>query len=399
MSKMYKRKYFKNIFNRLNEPRKFLQVLAGPRQAGKTTLIQQVIKEIKIPSHYATTDTIDANSSVWIEQQWEVARLKLKSLSLKKDFLLVLDEIQKIHDWTVTVKKLWDEDTINNIPLKVVLLGSSPLLIQKGVTETLAGRFELLRIPHWSYSEMKEAFNFDLGQYFYFGGYPGAVPLIRNEERWKSYIKDSLIETTISRDVFMMTRVDKPALIKRLFELGCQYSGQILSFNKILGQLQEAGNTTTLAHYLELLSLAGMLTGLQKYASQRIRQKASSPKFQVLNTSLISAQTGKDFKKAKLHLDFWGRLTESAVGAHLINESVNTGIEIYYWRERNKEVDFIAEKSGQTVAIEVKSGKKRLTLPGIQEFSKKFKTHRKLLVGKGGLEFKEFFELSPEELF
>lgn len=396
---MYKRKYFTNIFTRLNEPRKFLQVLAGPRQSGKTTLIQQVIREIKIPSHYATTDAVDANSSIWIEQQWEIARLKLKSLGLKKDFLLVFDEIQKIRGWTETVKKLWDEDTLNKIRLKVVLLGSSPLIIQKGITETLAGRFELIRIPHWSYSEMNEAFNFDLDQYFYFGGYPGAASLIKDNERWKNYIKDSLIETTVSRDVFMMTRVDKPALLKRLFELGCQYSGQILSFNKMLGQLQDAGNTTTLAHYLELLSSAGMLKGLQKYTAQKTRQKASSPKFQVLNTSLITAQKGKDFKETKLDYDFWGRLAESAVGAHLINESVNTGIEIYYWRERNKEVDFIAERSGQIAAIEVKSGKKRLALPGIQEFSNKFKTHKKFLVGKGGIEFKEFFELSPEDLF
>lgn len=396
---MYKRKFFKNLFNRLNEPRKFLQILAGPRQAGKTTLIQQVIKEINFPSHYATTDAVDANSSIWIEQQWEMARLKLKSLGIKKGFLLVIDEIQKILDWTETIKKLWDEDTLNKIPLKVVLLGSAPLLIQKGITETLAGRFELMRIPHWSYSEMNEAFNFNLNQYFYFGGYPGAASLIKDNERWRNYIKDSLIETTVSRDVFMMTRVDKPVLLKRLFELGCQYSGQILSFNKMLGQLQDAGNTTTLAHYLELLSSAGMLSGLQKYAVQKIRQKASSPKFQVLNTSLITAQTGMNFKIAKLDFDFWGRLIESAVGAHLINESINTGIEIFYWRERNKEVDFIAEGSGQIVAIEVKSGKRKLSLPGIQEFSKKFKTHRKFLVGKGGLEFKEFFKLSPEELF
>lgn len=396
---MYKRKYFNEIANRLNEPRKFIQVLTGPRQSGKTTLIQQVMKEIKIPSHYIETDIVDANSSIWIEQQWQIARLKLKKLPLKKDFLLVLDEIQKIRNWQDIVKKLWDEDTLNNTPLKVVLLGSSPLLIQKGITETLTGRFELIRISHWSYSEMKEAFNFNLDQYIYFGGYPGAASLVKDEERWKRYIKDSIIETTVSKDVLMMTRVDKPTLLRRLFELGCQYSGQILSYNKIIGQLQDAGNTTTLAHYLELLSSAGMLTGLQKYAAQKIRQKASSPKFQVFNTSLISAQTGKKLENSKLDFGFWGHLIESAVGAHLINESVNIGIEIYYWRERNKEVDFILKKNSDIVAIEVKSGKKKLALSGIIEFSKKFKIHRTLLVGRGGLEFREFFDLSPKDFF
>ena len=273
---MYKRKYFKHIFARLNEPRQFIQVITGPRQTGKTTLIQQVLKEIKIPSHYATSDAVDANSPLWIEQQWEIARLRLQSVQVKKGYLLVFDEIQKIRNWTETIKKLWDEDTRNDIPLKVVLLGSSPLLIQKGITETLAGRFELLRISHWSYEEMHKAFGFGLDQYMYFGGYPGSATLISNEERWKNYIKDSLIETTVSRDVLMMKRVDKPALLKRLFELGCRYSGQILSYNKMLGQLQDAGNTTTLAHYLDLLSSAGMLTGLQKYASEKIRQKSST---------------------------------------------------------------------------------------------------------------------------
>jgi predicted AAA+ superfamily ATPase len=396
---MFKRKYFGDILKRLVETRKFIQVLAGPRQSGKTTLIQQVMNEIKIPSYYVTTDAVDASSSVWIEQQWEIARMKLKREAMSKDFLFVVDEIQKIPNWTETIKRLWDEDTINNSPLKLVLLGSSPLLIQKGMTETLAGRFELIRIPHWSFSEMGEAFNYSLNQFFYFGGYPGAAPLIKDEQRWKNYVKDSLIETTVSRDIFMMNRVDKPILLKRLFEFGCQYSGQILSFNKILGQLQDAGNTTTLAHYLELLTAAGMLTGLQKYSSGRIKQRSSSPKFQVLNTALISAQSGESFGDVKLNFEFWGHLVESAVGAHLINESVNTGLEIFYWRERNKEVDFVLKKDDRIIALEIKTGKKEVTLPGIEEFSRKYDTHKKLLLGKGGLEFKDFFMLPPIDLF
>ena len=396
---MFKRKYFNDIQRRLAEARKFIQVLAGPRQSGKTTLIQQVMNGIKIPSYYVTTDAVDASSSVWIEQQWEIARMKLKREAMSKDFLFVVDEIQKIPNWTETIKRLWDEDTINNIPLKLVLLGSSPLLIQKGMTETLAGRFELIRIPHWSFSEMRDAFDYSLNQFFYFGGYPGAAPLVKDEQRWKNYVKDSLIETTVSRDIFMMSRVDKPILLKRLFEFGCQYSGQILSFNKILGQLQDAGNTTTLAHYLELLTSAGMLTGLQKYSSGRIKQRSSSPKFQVLNTALISAQSGESFRDAKLNFEFWGHLVESAVGAHLINESINTGLEIFYWRERNREVDFVLKKDDRIIALEIKTGKKEVTLPGIEEFSRKYDTHKKLLLGKGGLEFKDFFMFPPTDLF
>jgi len=396
---MYKRKSFSTIFNRLIEPRKFIQALAGPRQSGKTTLIHQVMNEINIPSHYASSDGVEVNPYIWIEQQWDIARLKLRNLPKGSEIILVLDEIQKIPNWTEKVKMLWDEDSLNNARVKVVLLGSSPLLLHKGITESLAGRYELLRISHWSYSEMKDAFNYSFDQYIYFGGYPGAASLIGDEERWKSYIKDSLIDTTVSRDVLMMTRVDKPALLRRLFELGCLYSGQILSYNKLLGQLQDAGNTTTLSHYLSLLSSARMLTGLHKYAAEKVRQRASSPKFQVLNTALISAQSGETFKEARLKPEYWGRLVESAVGAHLINMSVNENIETYYWREKNREVDFVLEKHGQLVAIEVKSGKEKTSAPGIKLFSNKFKTRRKLLIGRGGLELKEFFTLSPVDLF
>ncbi len=395
---MYKRKYFHILLKRLNEPRKFIQVLTGPRQSGKTTLIQQILAEIDTPSHYASADAAEAKSSTWIEQQWETARIKLKDQYSNKSFLLVLDEVQKIADWTEIIKRLWDDDSANKIPLKVALLGSSPLLIQKGISETLAGRFELIRIPHWSYKEMKEAFDFSLDRFLYFGGYPGAASLTKDEQRWKNYVTDSLIETTVSRDIFMMTRVDKPSLLKRLFDLGCLYSGQILSFNKILGQLQDTGNTTTLSHYLELMKAAGMLMGLQKYSPKKLRQRASSPKFQVLNTALISAQAGKSFKEARHDFDFWGRLVESAVGAHLVNESVNTELEVFYWREGNKEVDFVLKKGSKVAALEVKSGKKETNLPGINEFSKKYNPHKKYLAGRGGLELIDFFMLSPVDL-
>lgn len=396
---MYKRRIFGQVLNRLLEPRKFIQILAGPRQTGKATLIQQVIEEIKIPSHYAAADAVGVESATWIEQQWDIARLKLNSLPSGSEFILVLDEIQKISGWSGVVKKLWDEDSLKRISLKVVLLGSSPLLIQKRLIETLAGRYELIRISHWSCSEMQEAFAFTLDQFIYFGGYPGAAELISDEERWKSYVRESLIEPTLSRDILMMTRVDKPSLLKRLFELGCLYSGQILSYNKMLGQLQDAGNTVTLAHYLELISAAGLLYGLEKYAPGKLKQRASSPKFQVLNTSLITAQARENFNKARSNPEYWGRLVESAAGANLINQSIPKNINIYYWRERNKEVDFILEKDGQLVAIEVKSGRRKEIVPGIDMFSRKFQTKRKLLVGKGGLELEEFFSIKPEDLF
>lgn len=371
---------------RLAGPRRFLQVLAGPRQAGKTTLARQVAQRLGLPQRYASADEPTLRGRGWIAEQWDAARLETG----RRGALLVLDEIQKIPGWSETVKRLWDEDTRARRPLKVVLLGSAPLLIQRGLTESLAGRFELLRLPHWSYAEMRRAFGLSLEEFLYYGSYPGAAPLIGEPGRWRRYIVDALIETTISRDVLLLTRVDKPALLRRLFELGCRYSGQILSYTKMLGQLQDAGNATTLAHYLELLSGAGMLAGLQKFAGGAARSRGSIPKLQVLNTALMSAQSGLGIEEARADREFWGRLAESAVGAHLANAAASGDCELYYWRERDREVDFVARAGRAVTAIEVKSGRARDAQSGLEAFAQAFKPGRRLLVGGDGIAVEEF---------
>lgn len=387
---MYKRPVYKTLLSRLREPRRFLQVLAGPRQVGKTTLIRQVIEALNIPSHYASADEPTLKGSIWIEQQWEIGRLHARKGEKYREALLVLDEVQKVSGWSEIVKRLWDEDTATKTPIKVVLLGSAPLLIQRGLTESLAGRFEIIPLTHWSFSEMKDAFGWNVEQFIYFGGYPGAADLINDQNRWSRYIIDSLIETTISRDILLMTRVDKPALLRRLFLLGCDYSGQILSYQKMLGQLQDAGNTTTLAHYLELLAGAGMVIGLQKFAGKRVKQRGSSPKLQVLNTALISAQSNMSFSAALTNRNFWGRLVETAIGAHLVNNTIGTKAEVFYWRERGREVDFILCHGKDIVAIEVKSGRIKDTIAGIEAFSSLFKPKKKLLVGGTGISIEKF---------
>jgi predicted AAA+ superfamily ATPase len=252
----YERPQAAALAARLNEPRRFIQVVAGPRQVGKSTLVQQATQTLAVPVRYASADEPTLRGTDWIAQQWEAARL---SIADDSGAVLALDEIQKIPAWSETVKRLWDEDTRARRPLKVVLLGSAPLLIAQGLTESLAGRFETIILPHWSFAEMRAAFGWSCDQFIFYGGYPGAAPLIGEPERWAHYIIDSLIETSISRDVLLLTRVDKPALLRRLFELACRYSGQILSYTKMLGQLQDAGNSTTLAHYLQLLAGAGMV--------------------------------------------------------------------------------------------------------------------------------------------
>lgn len=310
---MFERPYLKSVKARIEEPRKFIQVILGPRQVGKTTMVTQLLSQLTISNLYESADAISATNSAWLMQVWESARLRLRA-SGATEFLLVIDEIQKIDNWSEVIKQQWDKDTRENVNIKVILLGSSRLLIQKGLTESLAGRFETLYLGHWSYSEMQEAFGWNIEQYVYFGGYPGSATLIGDEERWKNYIKDSLIETSISKDILMLTRVDKPALLKRLFELGCLYSGQILSYTKVIGQLQDAGNTTTLANYLKLLSDCGLLAGLDKYAGDIIRKRGSSPKFQVYNNPLITSQGNDTYEEAIINPELWGRLVESSVG-------------------------------------------------------------------------------------
>ena len=397
---MYKRAIYDVLLSRMNESRRFIQALIGPRQTGKTTLARQIIDSIKMTNHYASADEPVLKDNVWIEQQWETARIKSTGEGGgSKKTLLVLDEIQKIPGWSETVKRLWDEDSASKRPLHVIVLGSSPLLVQQGLTESLAGRFEVNPIGHWSFAEIKDAFGWNIDQFIFYGGYPGAVNLIEDLQRWRRYIKDSLIETTVSRDILFLTRVDKPALLRRLFELGCIYSGQVLSYQKMLGQLQEAGNTTTLAHYLNLLEGAGLLMGLSKYAGQQIRRRASSPKLQVLNNALISALSFHTLEEAKQDTEYWGRLVESAVGASLYTGLTGAEAELYYWSGRNREVDFVLSRGDDLVAIEVKSGRKKTNLPGIKAFSKEFKVKRKLLVGPQGIPIDEFLLIPLEALF
>jgi hypothetical protein len=363
---------------------------------GKTTLVTHVAEGIAAPHHYASADEPTLRGPEWIEQQWEIARLLAGDADQKRGALLVLDEVQKVPRWSETVKRLWDADTRARRSIQVVVLGSAPLLVQQGLEESLAGRFEILRLPHWTFAEMRAAFGWALDEFLFYGAYPGAAPLAAEPKRWSRYIRDSLIETTIARDVLLLSRVDKPALLRRLFELGCAYSGQSLSYTKMLGQLHDAGNTTTLAHYLELLAGAGMIVGLQKYAGTVVRQRGSSPKLQVLNTALMTAQAGTSFSEARADRGFWGRLVESAVGAHLANAAAGGACELFYWRDKNREVDFVVRAGKQLTAIEVKSGRSRDALPGMAAFAEAFPKARKLLVGGDGIAIEDFLSRRVE---
>jgi len=391
----FQRSQMQSLRRRLSEPRRFIQVVAGPRQVGKTTLVQAAIEGLDRPVRFASADEPTLRGGAWIEQQWQAARLSLADADAR-GAVLVLDEIQKLPGWSESVKRLWDEDTRRRRPLHVVLLGSAPLLIARGLGDSLAGRFEVTHLPHWSFAEMRAAFGWSLDQYLFHGGYPGAAPLIDDPARWARHVVDALIETSISRDVLLLSRVDKPALLRRLFELACRYSGQTLSYTKMLGQLQDSGNATTLAHYLDLLAGAGMVCGLQKYAGDAARSRGSIPKLQVLNTALMTASSGLTLAEARADPEYWGRLVESAVGAHLANAAASGICELFYWRERNFEVDFIVRAGRRVAAIEVKSARAAAHHAGTAAFSAAFKPQRTLLVGGNGIALQEFLERPVE---
>jgi len=394
---MFERTELQALKKRLKEPRKLIQVVMGPRQVGKTTMVSQLFQQLSIPGIFESADAVAAGNATWLAQIWETARLKQKT-SGAQEFLLIIDEIQKITNWSETVKKCWDEDTLHSVPVKVIILGSSRLLLQKGLTESLAGRFETIYLTHWTYTEMEKAFGWDFNTYAWFGGYPGSASLINEENRWKSYVRDSLIETSISKDILMLTRIDKPALLKQLFELGCTYSGQILSFSKLQGQLQDAGNTTTLSHYLSLLETAGLLGGLEKYAHTAIRKRSSSPKFQVFNNALLSAQQTDTLGDIIEKPNAWGRIVESAIGTHLVNQAVRQEFTVFYWRDRNDEVDFILERQGKIVAIEVKSSISK-NKKGMDAFKKKFSPHKVYFIDNKSLSWSDFLKINPLDLF
>ena len=392
----YIRRQYTTLKERIEEPRKFIQVIAGPRQVGKTTLVNQVLRQIELAYAVEVADGVDAKDTDWIRRVWDSARTAML-FRKEKEYLLVIDEIQKIANWSEAVKKEWDEDTRKGVNLKVVLLGSSRLLLKKGLTESLAGRYELIRLGHWRYQEMRDAFGFTLDEYVYFGGYPGPAHLIRNERRWKKYVKDSLVAPAIDKDVIMTSNIYKPALMKRLFELGCGYSAEILSLTKLIGQLQDAGNVTTLAGYLEILNQCSLLAALQKYARDDARKYNSIPKYQVYNNALMTAYKGQTFEKDRTDPKVWGRWVESAVGAYLLSMAEELNYQLYYWREGDDEVDFIIANGGESVAIEVKSGRRGMN-SGLPKFVKAFQPKLSFVVGTSGVSLEDFLSSNLDAL-
>ncbi|MBP5418234.1 MAG: ATP-binding protein [Bacteroidales bacterium] len=394
---MYILSEYQTIADRINEPRRFIQVIMGPRQVGKTTTVKQVLKDAKLPYLSYSADNVPVTNTSWISDCWAAAR-RLMDSNNYAEFLLVIDEIQKIKNWSEAVKKEWDADTFDDRQLKVVLLGSSRVMLEKGLSESLAGRFEEIRMTHWNYKEMRDCFGMTLNQYIFYGGYPGAVQLISDTDRFQQYIQSSIVESTINRDILIDTPISKPALLRQTFELGAAYSGQIISLNKMLGSLTDAGNTVTLTNYLNLLSDSGILCGLQKYSIDMARRKASIPKLQVYNNALKTLYCPLSFEQAIVNRQEWGHIFKSGIGAYLVSQAFVHRYEVFYWRERNDEVDFVLRKKNSIVAIEVKSNSENNT-KGLNKFREMFKPQNSIIVGDGGISAEEFLTMDLKSVF
>lgn len=385
------------IKSRLEEPRRFIQVVMGPRQIGKSTIVKQVMNELKLPFQFYSADNVPAGDRAWISNCWAAARAQMES-NQEKHIIIVIDEIQKIKNWSEVVKKEWDDDSFYDLDIKVLLLGSSRVLLEKGLSESLAGRFEEIRMSHWSFEEMNECFGFSLEQYVYYGGYPGAAPLINDEDRFQQYIQSAIVDTTINKDIMMDTPISKPALLRQTFELGAAYSGSLLSLTKMVGALQDAGNTSTLAGYLNLLKESGLLGGLQKFSVDTARRKASIPKLQVFNNALTTIYNPLNLEQTVSDRKVWGHLLESAVGAYILNEAFKHRFEVFYWRERDYEVDFVLRKNNSVVGIEVKGNAEKRT-DSLEEFRKRFNPKHAFIVGPEGIRPDVFLRMDLRKLF
>ncbi len=408
----YERSQVDVLLERLDEPVERIVSIFGPRQCGKTTIIRQALAKAPYPSRYEAVDqpeephtapmgpaaaearaAAQPRDAEWLNRVWRECTAEAVRLGSK--YVLVLDEVQKIPQWSETVKGLWDADRASGCPLHVVILGSAPMRMQSGLTESLAGRFESIRATHWSFNEMHDAFGFGCDEFVFYGGYPSAARSRGSFERWRDYVRDALIEPHLERDILEMARVDKPALLRQLLELGCLYSGQELSYRKMRGQLEDAGHESTLARYLGFLSGAGLVTGLFKHADKPVLRRSSSPKLNVLNTALMSAVVGDSFDDARANRSHWGRVVESAVGAHLVN-SASSAINVRYWRDGNEEVDFVLQRGPHLVGIEVKAGRRRPRRSSMESFERRFSAAPSIVVGEAGVPLQEFL-LKPAE--
>ncbi len=336
-------KYIKDLSDKLSRYPHLVQVLIGPRQVGKTTSIIAFLKQHYADGfHYYNSEEHFQSSNQWVQECWYKAQ--------KQNKVLVIDEVQKIPDWAQVIKAMWDQQQLSGRKIKCIVLGSSSLSIQKGLSESLAGRFMLTQAFHWNYTESKEGYNLSWEEYLEIGGYPGAYPMRENLSDWQNYVKNSLVQAVIEKDILLNHTVKSPALFRQCFEILTSYPAQEISYTKLLGQLQNKGNTDLIKHYLSLFEGAFLIKQLSKFSAGKIRQKASSPKIIPLCPAFYYMQTLSALTSKEK-----GRIFELIVGMALLR----SGYEMFYWRDGQYEVDYVLKFGKNLWAIEVKSGQSK----------------------------------------
>lgn len=396
---MYQRRHLNILKSRMAEPRRRMQIVMGPRQVGKSTLVGQFTEGISVPFDFFAADGVNRFDSSWIPNKWQQVRMRM-DIHSEQEHILIIDEVQKIRGWSEQVKKEWDEDSRSHRNLKVILLGSSRLLSQKGLEESLEGRFETIKMGYWDWQEMHEAFGFSMDEYVYFGGFPGLAPDIQDEDRWRNLMEDSIISPILTRDILEIEEIRNPALLRQVFELACIESAKELSLTKMQGTMN-SGTVPTIKNYLDILNKSMIVQPLQNYSPSRVKEKQSVPKMQVFNNAFRNRFGTFSFDEARVDPAEWGRLVESAVGAHLASRAMTDDYELFYWRnERRQECDYVLRKGQALVAIEVKSGSVDKTV-GFEKFKEQFadKVTAAFIVGPQALPLEDFFIMDLKSLF
>lgn len=396
---MYQRRHLNILKSRMAEPRRRMQIVMGPRQVGKSTLVGQFTEGISVPFDFFAADGVNRFDSSWIPNKWQQVRMRM-DIHSEQEHILIIDEVQKIRGWSEQVKKEWDEDSRSHRNLKVILLGSSRLLLQKGLEESLEGRFETIKMGYWDWQEMHEAFGFSMDEYVYFGGFPGLAPDIQDEDRWRNLMEDSIISPILTRDILEIEEIRNPALLRQVFELACIESAKELSLTKMQGTMN-SGTVPTIKNYLDILNKSVIVQPLQNYSPSRVKEKQSVPKMQVFNNAFRNRFGTFSFDEARVDPAEWGRLVESAVGAHLANRAMTDDYELFYWRnERRQECDYVLRKGQALVAIEVKSGSVDKTV-GFEKFKEQFADNvtAAFIVGPHALPLDDFFIMDLKSLF
>ena len=396
---MYQRRHLNILKSRMAEPRRRMQIVMGPRQVGKSTMVGQFTEGTSVPFDFCAADSVNRFDTSWIPNKWQQARMRM-DIHSEQEHILIIDEVQKIKGWSEQVKKEWDEDSRSHRNLKVILLGSSRLLLQKGLEESLEGRFETIKMGYWDWQEMHEAFGFSMDEYVYFGGFPGLALDIKDEDRWRNLMEYSIISPILTRDILEIEEIRNPALLRQVFELACTESAKELSLTKMQGTMN-SGTVPTIKNYLDILNKSMTVQPLQNYSPSRIREKQSVPKMQVFNNAFRNRFGTFSFDEARMDPAECGRQVESAVGAHLANRSIVDDYELFYWRnERRQECDYVLRKGQALVAIEVKSGSVDKTV-GFEKFKEQFADNvaAAFIVGPQALPLEDFFLMDLKSLF